>query len=218
MVRVLKLRIGEEVEFVDGAGKRVQAEVVRYTEREVAVSLKRGSSTLGVVSSSVASARLFVCSAILKQDHFEWLTEKLAEIGVSDLLPLVSARTIKKDVRLERLQALAQEAMEQSEQAVCMRVHAPQDVMGAARFLERQTMKALVCDTGAGLKRFDEAIANTSVHAVFIGPEGGWTEEERAFFEKECGYTRVSLGPSFLRGETAGILAGYMLRRTRGHV
>ncbi len=211
MVRVLHLRTGEEVSLVDGMGKSVIVEIVAYSDRTVDVR-RRGEEAVPVTVCA-STERLFVCASILKKDHFEWLTEKLAEIGITDLVPLVSARTVKKDLRLERLQTIAQEAMEQSEQARTMTIHAPLDLSGACQLLNRSRVDAVVCDTGKSLPVLEDVLKERKARAVFVGPEGGWSEEERVFFEQECRYPRASLGPSVLRGETAGILAGFCLAK-----
>lgn len=211
MVRVLHLRTGEEVSLVDGLGKSIIVEIVAYSDRTVDVRKRAEEEVLTTVS--ISTERLFICAAILKKDHFEWLTEKLAEIGITDLVPLISARTVKKDVRLERLQTIAQEAMEQSEQARVMTIHAPLDLSGACQLLNRARVDAVVCDTGKSLKSLEAVLADRKARAVFVGPEGGWSDEERTFFEQECRYPRASLSPSVLRGETAGILAGFCLGR-----
>ena len=211
MVRVLKLRIGEEIALVDGAGKRVEGDIVGYSERSVEVRIREQKTDETKATVTSEGKRTFVCAAILKKDHFEWLTEKLAELGVTDLIPLVTARTIKKDIRLDRLETIAQEAMEQSEQARAMTIHAPTDLMGAVRLLTRSGVKAVVADTGKGLKLLPEVLRARSATAVFVGPEGGWSDEERTFFTNECAFERVSLGNSVLKGETAGILVGYEL-------
>lgn len=213
IVRVLHLHTGEEILLVDGKGKAVSAEIVGYSERAIDLRLSPVSSKQGSDELSVATTPLIVCAAILKKDHFEWLTEKLAEIGVTDLIPMISARTIKKDVRVDRLQTIAKEAMEQSEQLHLMTIHPPIDPMGAARYLLKQQVKAIVCDTKKKLPILSDALSKIGARAVLVGPEGGWSDEERVFFEQECRFTSASLGASILRGETAGILAGYELKR-----
>lgn len=215
IVRVLRLHTGEEILLVDGKGKAVLAEIVGYTERAVDVRLSPTAVNKADELVSKTTESLIVCAAILKKDHFEWLTEKLAEIGVTDLIPLISARTIKKDVRVDRLQTIAKEAMEQSEQATMMTIHAPIDPMGVARYLMKQSVKAVVCDTKKKLSPLSDALAKNGARAVLVGPEGGWSDEERAFFEQECKFSSASLGSSILRGETAGILAGYVLKQGR---
>lgn len=215
MVRVLKLRTGEEVMFVDGQGKRVEAEIVGYSEQAVEVRIQAASQEESEQMVNSARKPKVICAAILKKDHFEWLTEKLAEVGITDLIPLVSARTIKKEVRVDRLQTIAREAMEQSEQAQLMTIHQPTDVMGALRLVRQRQWQAAVCDTGKGYQEIRAYLQNKEVQVLFIGPEGGWSDEERACFEQEGKYTFVSLGDSILRGETAGILAGYELARRK---
>ncbi len=211
IVRVLKLRIGEEITLVDGAGERVEAEIVGYSERSVEVRVQETKKEPVLHVAPASHIRTYVCAAILKKDHFEWLTEKLAELGVSDLIPLVTARTIKKEVRLDRLETIAREAMEQSEQARAMTIHAPVDIMGAVRTLTRSGVKAVVADTGKNLKTLSDTLKHTQATAVFVGPEGGWSDEERAFFTNEYNYPLVTVGSSILKGETAGIVVGYEL-------
>lgn len=213
IVRVLRLRTGEEVVFVDGSGGRVEAELVGYTDRTVDVRVHR-AERVETPHEPLSTERRVVCFAILKKDHVEWLVEKLAELGVTDAIPLVTARTIKKEVRLDRLEAIAREAMEQSEQASLMRVHPSTDIAGAMRLLQRWGVSMAVCDTGKGLPLLaHKQQGGSRVQALFVGPEGGWSPEERACFEQEYSCERVSLGSTILRGETAGILAGYELVR-----
>lgn len=211
IVRVLHLRTGEEILLVDGQGKAVVAEIVAYSDRTVDV--RKRAEQEAPVPTPDAGRRLFVCASILKKDHFEWLTEKLAEIGITDLVPLLSARTIKKDLRLDRLKTIAQEAMEQSQQARVMTIHPPIDLQGACQLLNRTRIDGVVCDTGKGLPSLEVVLSERKTEAVFVGPEGGWSDEERVFFEQECRYPKASLGTSVLRGETAGILAGFCLAR-----
>ncbi len=216
IVRVLKLRTGEEVVFVDGAGGRVEAEIVGYTDRAIDVRLQHVAAPEPATAHVADAERSIVCFALLKKDHTEWLIQKLAELGVTDAIPLVTARTIKKDVRLDRLEAIAREAMEQSEQARLMRVHPLTDIAGAMRTLQRWGMSIAVCDTGAGLPSLAKRQeGGERVQALFVGPEGGWSDEERASFEQDYACKRVSLGKTILRGETAGMLAGYELIRDR---
>ncbi len=212
VVHVLHLHTGEEILLVDGAGRSVSAEIVSYTDRALDLRIRPNVEAEAATIQAPQEPRI-ICASILKKDHFEWLTEKLAEIGITDLIPLVSARTIKKDVRLDRLQTIAREAMEQSEQLHLMTIHPPIDPMGAARQLAKQHVKSIVCDTKKGLSPLPELLKREGASALFVGPEGGWSDEERVFFENECRFPSASLGASILRGETAGILAGYVLKQ-----
>jgi 16S rRNA (uracil1498-N3)-methyltransferase len=94
-----------------------------------------------------------------------------------------------------------------------MTVHPPIDPIGAATYVKRQQLKAVVCDTKLQLPSLASSLEKNGARVIFVGPEGGWSDEERVFFEQECRFPSASLGSSILKGETAGILAGYVLRQ-----
>ncbi|MCC6563304.1 16S rRNA (uracil(1498)-N(3))-methyltransferase [Candidatus Uhrbacteria bacterium] len=199
ILRVLKLRVGEVVTVLDGKGMEYDVELVQVDKKDVAgiVIAERKNET-------EPEREVVLYAAILKRENFEWAVQKAVECGVSKIVPMVTQRTIKKDVKQERLQEIAKEAAELSGRGRVPEVSEPVDfdealngAKGEKYFLD------------AGGSTFDAMQAAPSV-SLFIGPEGGWTDEERAN-AKRAGLTTISLGPRVLRGETASALAVYLM-------
>ncbi len=145
---------------------------------------------------------VYLYAALIKKDKFEWLAEKCTELGVSKIVPVIAERTIKKDINLERLHAIVIEASEQSERGSVPTVAEPISLADA--LLETEKMERFVCIKG-GSDLVRDAESTTPI-VLFIGPEGGWSDDERALFKDEKIKT-LSLGVQNLKAETAAIVA-----------
>jgi 16S rRNA (uracil1498-N3)-methyltransferase len=153
--------------------------------------------------------------ALIKFERFEWAVEKATELGVTRVVPVEANRSehglyAGSQKRVERWRRIAREASEQSRR---LRVPAIDDAIRLPEALK---------DTGTHRCWFDEQPGARPLLCAFefrpgdatsflIGPEGGWTDQERLQFNA-AGWTAVSLGPSILRTETAvcaalGVLA-----------
>jgi 16S rRNA (uracil1498-N3)-methyltransferase len=144
--------------------------------------------------------------SLIKGDRFEWAVQKCAELGVSRFVPVVSARTIKKEANVDRLRIIAKEACEQAMRASLMEVAEPisfEDAITEAISANKTLVACVISDEIEHDAPAREVLANASI-AAFIGPEGGFTPEEDGLLIRN-GAKAVSLGPSVLRAETAAV-------------
>jgi 16S rRNA (uracil1498-N3)-methyltransferase len=200
MASVLKLRTGESVVLCDGKGREAPYEILEIDRNEIGFA--RIGDAHRVESEPENAVTLY--AAILKRENFEWAVQKAVECGVTRIVPVVSRRTIKKDVKQERLQEIAKEAGELSGRGIVPQVSGPmkfEDAVADAKsnhvnffFDVSSDEPELRCRGSVGL---------------FVGPEGGWDEEEIGN-AKRAGFTIASLGPRVLRGETACAVAVYL--------
>lgn len=200
LARVLRVEPGQQFELSDG-GKVYLGEVAAVSKSEVRFRIVEelgGSSELPPVS-------LYV--ALIKFDRFEWIVEKATEIGVARIVPVEAARSehgllAAAGKRVERWRKIARESSQQSR-----RVAPP--LVEDARKLAGLTVEGcklrLEEQPGAGLLLGALPEKREPV-SLLIGPEGGWTDVERARLN-DTGWTPVSLGTAILRAETAAIVA-----------
>ena len=158
--------------------------------------------------------------SIIKKDNFELVVEKATELGVLHIVPILCDRSEKKNINMERLQKIAIESSEQSGRGDVPVIHeiinlsmllmskSPFDIMPKEKivlqlnsryigdFLEKQPLEA---SSGRMTKL-----------AVFIGPEGGWSDNELKDFALH-NIPSVSLGHQILRTETASIAVSSLL-------
>jgi 16S rRNA (uracil1498-N3)-methyltransferase len=190
---VLRLRVGEEVEVFDGRGAIALAHVV-------------DPATLRVVSpieSRESSLAIDLAMAIINPDKFELVLQKATELGVRSIIPLITERVEIRPERYrgkgERWEKIVFEAVKQSGRGVIPRVEAPLEFEQA---MARDGVK-IFFDAGAAPGTYPPSPSSVT---LFIGPEGGWTDNEIALaLARECVIER--LGPRRLRAETAAIAA-----------
>lgn len=152
---------------------------------------------------------VWLAFAPVKRAQTDWLVEKATELGVARLLPVMTRRTVAERVKLERLVAIAIEAAEQCGRTRLPEIAEPQPL---SRFIERRDTNRILyfADEAGG-----NALANTfrpGPALILIGPEGGFTDEERLAVRAAPSSVPISLGPRILRAETAALaaLATYM--------
>jgi len=205
-LKVRRAAIGSQVRLQDGAGVTAAAVLVSAgVESHVRVE--------SVVHHAPPPTLRLVVGAGDK-DRFEWLAEKAAEFGVTELVPLVTAwsESVSSRVRVSHLERIARRAREATKQSGAPWAPAvgalgtPEEVCG--RFRDGRRWLA---DASGGFPSSVPAAATT----VVIGPEGGFTAAERELF-LAAGFEPVRLGPYTLRFETAALAAAALIRSVGG--
>jgi 16S rRNA (uracil1498-N3)-methyltransferase len=145
---------------------------------------------------------LWLAFAPIKRGRIDWLVEKATELGVARLVPVFTRRTIVDRLNLDRLRAHAVEAAEQCERTALPELAEPVklDVLLKAW----PAARTLYFADEAGGEPFAPAPGPA---AILIGPEGGFTDEERAAIRALACARPVSLGPRVLRADTAALAA-----------
>ncbi len=197
-----RLRIGDEVVLFTGSGLLGPGLITSAKPDAVVVDVRE------VVSVPRRHPRLYLNFAVPKGPRGDTLVEKCCELGVAGLQPLITARSIARaaEARLHRWQQRAIEAAKQSKQAWAASVLGPSSLIEALKNVRRRDMNLVAtCDAGAvPLIDLTAQLATCRTVRGFVGPEGGWTDEETAAF-RAAQVTPVSLGPGVLRIETAAI-------------
>jgi 16S rRNA (uracil1498-N3)-methyltransferase len=205
LTRVLRVEQGDRFEISDGANIYL-GEVVEARKSRVVFQI------LEPIPPRPLPARITLYAALIKFDHFEWTLEKGTEAGVERFIPLISERTEKGldravEKRRDRWERILLEASQQ-----CRRDRIPElaEVTSLRQALDNRADYRLTLEEAEGAPPILDALPDpdrrkpTDEVAILVGPEGGWTETERTMLRAE--WTRVSLGPSILRAETAAIV------------
>lgn len=195
---VMRLKAGDEVLLFDGASGEWLARISEAGKKRMTLAVEQRTRGQDLVPD------LWLAFAPVKRAQTDWLIEKATELGIARLLPVVTRRTIVERVKLERLQAIAVEAAEQCNRTTLPEIAAPQSLDA---FLKgRDPARTLYfADEGGG-----EAVASAfrpGPAVILTGPEGGFTDEERAAIRAAPNAHPITLGPRILRAETAALAA-----------
>ncbi|MEO1040847.1 MAG: 16S rRNA (uracil(1498)-N(3))-methyltransferase [Pseudomonadota bacterium] len=210
--QVLRLKEGDDVRVFNARdGEWIYA--LSAISRRGAEATPRSQRRVGEASSETP----ILFFAPIKRSPTEILVQKATELGVTRLQPVITARTNRDQLRLDRLESIAVEAAEQSERltipSICSPISLADMLMDPPRFV--------FCDEAGdaenepwGGEEGRAPLAGSAFHhqveapkGVLVGPEGGFTPEERSSLRACEAALSVSLGPRILRAETAAIVA-----------
>ncbi len=196
LAAVLRLGPGDKVKLFDDRTGEWLAEIVEAGKKRV--SLHVGER----LREREAVPDLWLVFAPVKRGRIDWLVEKATELGVARLVPAITRRTIVDRLNLDRLRAHAVEAAEQCERTALPLLDEPRKLDAVLK--DWPTDRALYFADEAGGDAFAPAPGPA---AILVGPEGGFTDEERAAIRGLPRARPVSLGPRILRADTAALAA-----------
>lgn len=219
MKNVLRMKPGEAVLISDGTGKDYNCQVETYTD---------GEGILKILSENEDSrelpSRIWLFQGLPKSDKMEVIIQKAVELGAAGVIPVATRNAVvkldakKAEAKVRRWQAIAESAAKQSKRSYIPQVGMVMSLKEAFSYIEEQKFDLCMIpyelEKGMdGIKQVLGRLAPGQQIAVFIGPEGGFDEDEiRLALEKNV--IPVSLGKRILRTETAGpaILALLMMK------
>ena len=206
---VLRMRIGEVVSVSNGENDNdYRCEIKEYTDSEVILTLmfiKEDALEL--------PAKVYLFQGLPKADKMELIIQKAVELGVYEIIPVATRRAVvkldekKASSKVNRWQAISEAAAKQSKRGLVPKVSMPmsfKDAVKMAGELEVVAIPYELCEGMQDTAKWLEACCSAGSIGVFIGPEGGFDEEEIAL-AKSAGIMPISLGRRILRTETAGM-------------
>lgn len=197
---VFRYNVGSQVVLFDGSG-------VDYLC--IISSLRNLGATVEVLKKQKTDdihqrRNVWLCIALLKKDNFDLIVQKATELGVTNIVPILCEHSEKRKLNIERMRKISIEASEQSGRGDVPVIHIPLTITELFQSGILPQEKVVFHPEGIPLKQY-LASTNAVSHALFIGPEGGFSDKEIIQF-RQYNVSVVSLGSQILRAETAGIV------------
>jgi 16S rRNA (uracil1498-N3)-methyltransferase len=206
-LEVLRLRPGDEIELTDGEGREAAAVLA-------SVSKRRAEARVGAVRVVPAPPppEVVLLQGVGKGEKLDGVVRQVAELGAARVVPVTSARAVaRREGKLERLRAIAEDALRVSRGAWRTRVDPPVGLEEALEEVVELELAFLVGAERSLREVLERAGPPPRRVALLVGPEGGLSAEERDLVTAR-GFLPVSLGPRVLRTETAGPAAVAMVK------
>lgn len=214
--KVLRLKSSDEIVLCDGLGKDYLGEIIDIDKDEVTVKIKEER-----ISEGESDIYIKVYQGVPKSDKMDIIIQKSTEIGVKEIIPLTTIRTVskiekgkKEEKKLQRWQKIAESAAKQSRRGIVPKI---QRIISFKELLEELKEEELYIvffenEKQSSFKQLLRKIKNNKIKKIslIIGPEGGFEEEE---IDKllSNGVKSVSLGKRILRTETVSLVASTII-------
>lgn len=232
MVNVFRFGTGDKVILFDGSGLEYEAEIINISKKPARLH-SGGEIKLNIINKKSHSTHttrdreVSLYLSLIKKSNFELAAEKCTEVGVAEIHPIISERSEKKDLNLERLNKIVKEASEQSGRVSLPKVFEITGLETAVSQAIADGKECVTFHTDSTAEKFNRPRHQTRFAdsarrddtpsssdegdslkptAAFVGPEGGWTDYEMELFKKN-NFKILSLGTNTLRAETAAIVA-----------
>ncbi|MGC6328388.1 16S rRNA (uracil(1498)-N(3))-methyltransferase [Rhizorhabdus sp. FW153] len=191
---VMRLKAGDCIALFDDVSGEWRAMIEAVGKRAVSVRVEERTREREAVPD------LWLIAAPIKKGRIDWIAEKACELGVARLQPVITQRTIVDRLNLDRLRAHMIEAAEQCERTALPRLDEPVKLSAFLKDWPADRM-LIFADEEGGAPMAE--VARPGPAAILIGPEGGFTPDERTAIKALPQAVGVSLGPRILRADTA---------------
>lgn len=201
-MKVLRLQAGDEIEITDGMGLWALAKIKVITKT---------TCTFEILQKKFIGPRKFSIHLAIAPtkniDRIEWMLEKCIELGIEKITLLSTQHSERRKVNLERLTKITTAAMKQSQQVWLPLL----DETNFAELLQTEASQKFIAHVDSANPELLQKVAVPLGHyLILIGPEGDFSNDE-VNQAMSYGFKKVSLGPTRLRTETAGLAACHIL-------
>jgi len=200
LVNVMRISMGEYVALFNGRSGEWLAEVTKVGKGKANITVREKSAE------QISEPDLWYLFAPVKKARTDYMIQKATELGVSRISPVVTKRTNLDRIKWDKIVASSIEAAEQSGRMTVPEI----DVMTSLEQMLENWPKdraLLFCDEAGDALSMKDVKPSHQKWAVLIGPEGGFSPQEREMIKDHKNTVPVSLGPRILRADTAAVAA-----------
>jgi len=218
LCRVMRLRKGESVVVFDGTGKEYEGIIKQISPQSSVIEVKKICQSTEEERTKIALAQ-----AIPKKAKMAEIIDKTTQLGVSEIIPMITERTVSRpkdrSLVLKRWQRVAIESCKQSGRTELPYIYQIIDFKEAVSLAEQYDIALMPCLLGERRSLKELSLEGVRKIIFFIGPEGGFTQDEIAF-AKQRKVVLLEMGKRVLRTDTAAIamvaILTYATLRKRG--
>ncbi len=208
LCHVLRLKAGDELILFTDQSIEYLATINEVTKNSIVFKIKRV-----LKFANHLTRQIIVFFSLIKKSRFEWALEKLTELGVYKIVPIVCARTVVKIDKIpQRFKRILIEASEQSGRTSVPAIEDPLTFSEAVRKVIsfQDAINILFDSSGEKLSDYNADLNKKRKINIFVGPEGGFTDAEITEATRN-NFEIVKLSPLILRAETAAIVGAYLV-------
>ena len=212
--RVLRMKAGDEITVLDGKGNEYTCRLTSFCDTAVEAEIIEKRPV-----SSELSSKLYLFQGVPKGDKLDRIVQESVELGVFEIIPVITERTVvkledkKNEQRTARYNSIAESAAKQAGRGripVVRKAVSWKEALKAAKELDVILFPYELADDMENTRSVLNSLDNTASIGIFIGPEGGFSAEE-VEQAVNAGFEAVTLGKRILRMETAALVSAALV-------
>jgi 16S rRNA (uracil1498-N3)-methyltransferase len=202
---VMRIKQGDNIFLFNSKDGEFKAEIISFDKKNTRVKL------ISKIENSNKRAEISLIFSLIKSSKLDYLIQKCTEIGVKDFIPVVSDKSVAKNINIKRFEKIIKESCEQSNQIFLPTIQEVEKLEKKLKLLDKNSI-IFFADINSTNEEIDNVFKNNKNKNFYllVGPEGDFSLKERALLENMSNCIPFSLGQNILRSETAAV-AGLVL-------
>ena len=198
---VMRLREGDYVFLFNSKDGEFKGEIISFDKKNTKIKL------ISKIENINKEGKISLIFSLIKSSKLDYLIQKCTEVGVKNFFPVISEKSIAKNLNIERIEKIIKESCEQSNQLYLPVVHTVEKLDKKLKSLDKNSI-VFFADINSANKKIDEVIKNNKNYEFYllIGPEGDFSLKERDLLKNMNNCIPISLGQNILRSETAAVV------------
>ena len=198
---VMRLREGDYVFLFNSKDGEFKGEIISSDKKNTKIKL------ISKIENINKEGKISLIFSLIKSSKLDYLIQKCTEVGVKNFFPVISEKSIAKNLNIERIEKIIKESCEQSNQLYLPVIHTVEKLEKKLKSLNKNSV-VFFADINSANKKIDEVIKNNKNYEFYllIGPEGDFSLKERDLLKSMDNCIPISLGQNILRSETAAVV------------
>ncbi len=198
---VMRLREGDNVFLFNSKDGEFKGEIISSDKKNTKVKL------ISKIENINKPGNISLIFSLIKSSKLDYLIQKCTEVGVKSFFPIISEKSVAKNLNIQRIERIIKESCEQSNQLYLPAIHAVEKLEKKLKSLDKNSI-VFFADINSSNKKIEEVFKNNKNREFYllVGPEGDFSLKERDLLKGMSNCIPISLGQNILRSETAAVV------------
>ncbi len=198
---VMRLREGDNVFLFNSKDGEFKGEIISSDKKNTKVKL------ISKIENINKPGNISLIFSLIKSSKLDYLIQKCTEVGVKSFSPIISEKSVAKNLNIQRIERIIKESCEQSNQLYLPAIHAVEKLEKKLKSLDKNSI-VFFADINSSNKKIEEVLKNNKNREFYllVGPEGDFSLKERDLLKSMSNCISISLGQNILRSETAAVV------------
>ena len=198
---VMRLREGDNVFLFNSKDGEFKGEIVSFDKKKIKVRLN------SKIENTNKPGKISLIFSLIKSSKLDYLIHKCTEIGVKSFVPVISQKSVAKNLNIKRTEKIIKESCEQSNQLILPVIHEVEKLEKKLKSFDKNSI-IFFADINSSNNKIEAVHENNKNHEFYllVGPEGDFSLKERDLLNSMSNCIPISLGQNILRSETAAVV------------